>query len=221
MVYVISDGNGYVKIGVAENVKNRLRGLQTGNAMDLFVIKTIRTANRSHDMMLESALHKIYDKYRRTTRNGVTEWFDQTEMMKLFVADVEDLYNLLHKKGISGINIRKVTNYSASPKPHDINILGPSGRNLLDVRTISIIESAGFKTVEALRDHIDNSHFCINGIGDRRQEKIEKALNAFFASTYDVIVTKKAKHTILKFPTLTASRGEVIDWDSHTCRTAR
>lgn len=80
MVYVISDGSGYVKIGVAENVNDRLLQLQTGNPRELKVLYSFSTRGarkRIDDWDLEHLLHKYYDSMRVITSKKITEWFDE------------------------------------------------------------------------------------------------------------------------------------------------
>ncbi len=64
-IYFISDGRGFIKIGKAQDVTKRLRGLQTGAASKLIVAGLIRGPES-----LESALHKRFAQYR-----AQGEWF--------------------------------------------------------------------------------------------------------------------------------------------------
>lgn len=83
MVYVISDGSGFVKIGNTSNLNARLKQLQCGNPRDLKVLYTIPDGG----IDLERALHMRYEKYRISTIQIETcEWFDEKCL--------EDLKNL-------------------------------------------------------------------------------------------------------------------------------
>ena len=78
MVYVIGDGSGYVKIGVAQDVDKRMFDLQTGNPRELQVLFAFSTSGTREisDLDLEHLLHKYYDKMRVVNNTKVTEWFD-------------------------------------------------------------------------------------------------------------------------------------------------
>ena len=69
-VYLITDGN-YVKIGVADNVKSRLNGIQTGNPNECYVISIIPCRDSKAAYSLEKKLHW---EYRFRKKRG--EWFD-------------------------------------------------------------------------------------------------------------------------------------------------
>ena len=69
-VYFITDGQ-FVKIGIASNVKNRLRGIQTGNPRTCSVICAIPVRDENAARMLERALHGTYKPF---SVSG--EWFD-------------------------------------------------------------------------------------------------------------------------------------------------
>lgn len=68
-VYFITDGE-YVKIGVAQNVKSRLREIQTGNPKPLKVLYTHGVSDEKKAFYLESKLHAEYRDFRKTG-----EWF--------------------------------------------------------------------------------------------------------------------------------------------------
>ena len=78
-VYIISDGSGYLKIGVAASLEKRVKQLQTGNPNELKVIGVIRCANRTEAGQMEARLHRILDacKYRN-------EWYAVTYTTLIF-----------------------------------------------------------------------------------------------------------------------------------------
>lgn len=69
-VYLITDGN-FVKIGVADNISNRLRGIQTGNPNRCYVICAIPCKDSKSAFSLEKKLHTEYGLRRKCG-----EWFD-------------------------------------------------------------------------------------------------------------------------------------------------
>lgn len=65
-VYFIKclDDNGYIKIGVAQDVKKRLDSLQTGCPYPLKVICAIGCDNREHALATEKRLHRYFGHSR-------------------------------------------------------------------------------------------------------------------------------------------------------------
>lgn len=78
-VYLMSDGEGSVKIGVSNNPERRRKQLQTGQEDHLKILKTWQT---KHPYALESRLHRKYAQYRKRADG---EWFDlpKSEVRKL------------------------------------------------------------------------------------------------------------------------------------------
>lgn len=66
-VYVIKGGHKHLKIGISNNLKNRLVGIQTGCP---FPIKLARHWDTPHARKIEKAAHRALVKYRTTG-----EWF--------------------------------------------------------------------------------------------------------------------------------------------------
>ncbi len=73
-LYFISDGN-YIKIGIANNVEERIKQLQTGNPNKLFIVSQFE--NRGQ---LEKAIHK---KFSHLHVGG--EWFQYTNEIKEYL----------------------------------------------------------------------------------------------------------------------------------------
>lgn len=69
-IYFISDGE-FVKIGKANNPQMRIKQIQTGNARELYIMGLIACESSYQANMLEGALHKYFNKYRKCG-----EWFD-------------------------------------------------------------------------------------------------------------------------------------------------
>lgn len=68
LLYLIEAG-GLYKIGISNNINNRIRELQTGCAHDVNCIAYYLTEKPA--IQVERALHKLFDKYRLRG-----EWFD-------------------------------------------------------------------------------------------------------------------------------------------------
>ena len=69
-VYFITDGD-YIKIGVANNLENRLSALQTSNAKELKILFSIPMKDKESAYALELFLHNTYK-----SKNVRGEWFD-------------------------------------------------------------------------------------------------------------------------------------------------
>ena len=111
MVYVISDGSKYVKIGVSNNVPRRLNGLQVGNPHQL---KTLLIIDCECDYDLESALHKHFKKHRVKFGNRFkSEWFEESVLQDIQNMTVNDLHKLC-VNDIGVINIIPVDKASLS-----------------------------------------------------------------------------------------------------------
>ena len=70
-VYIISDINEKIKIGVATDFKNRISSIQTSNSSEIKVEGVIPLDNKSDRAKLEKHLHKVFSKH-----NVRGEWFD-------------------------------------------------------------------------------------------------------------------------------------------------
>lgn len=83
-VYFASNGNGYLKIGLTSNLKNRLRQLKHANP-STFYIDFIKVENKNEAQYVESVLHSIFNE---TKIAG--EWFDEIKT-----------YGIMEEKGFS------------------------------------------------------------------------------------------------------------------------
>lgn len=68
-VYFVSDGS-FVKIGIADDLKKRMKGLQTGNPKPLSLLAVVPTVSKDAARILEQKLHYAYSRYR-----ACGEWF--------------------------------------------------------------------------------------------------------------------------------------------------
>jgi len=73
-IYIISDNNGYMKIGVSKNPKVRLKQLQTGHPTKLEILFTEEFyCKRSHLLKIETLIHK---KVKTIAQKVKGEWFE-------------------------------------------------------------------------------------------------------------------------------------------------
>lgn len=85
VVYFISDGQGYTKVGVASDIVTRLSNMQVGNVSELKVIELIETDDIAEAYELESQIHQ---KLKRSRIRG--EWFDSEAVVNYLQGEVED-----------------------------------------------------------------------------------------------------------------------------------
>lgn len=81
MIYIISDGSLFVKIGKADDVDKRIKTLQCGNPNQLLCLMQIKVYDTKKivdpDIHLEQSLHRFYANHRVYLNDGTpTEWFD-------------------------------------------------------------------------------------------------------------------------------------------------
>ncbi len=73
-MYIISDNNGYMKIGIAKDPEKRVKQLQTGHATKLDILFTEEFyCRRSHLLKIEKLVHR---KIRSMTPRMKGEWFE-------------------------------------------------------------------------------------------------------------------------------------------------
>lgn len=82
-VYLIEHEHGFIKIGVSQNPKQRVRDLQTSCPYDLSVLAVIET---DVPFTVESHLH---EKYENRKQQG--EWFDLSTREKIHLLNLADL----------------------------------------------------------------------------------------------------------------------------------
>lgn len=97
--YLISDGINY-KIGITNNIQNRLKTFQTANHKKIKVINLVLSENREASFKLEKYLHEKYKKY-----NVSVEWFEFTNYMRKKV--IEDMNKYASKWSMEYDNILK------------------------------------------------------------------------------------------------------------------
>ena len=72
-IYIISNEQGYIKVGVSKNPERRVKQLQTGNEHKLTLLfKEEFDCTRSHLLKIEKDLHK---QLRQMSTKCVGEWF--------------------------------------------------------------------------------------------------------------------------------------------------
>lgn len=98
MVYVITDGSGYVKIGFATDIYARIMALQTGNPNKLLLLMTLETDSLKNDRLLEKILHNEFRDKRLEFDDGTsTEWFD-ADVFKTIKRDARSFLKSICKK---------------------------------------------------------------------------------------------------------------------------
>jgi predicted GIY-YIG superfamily endonuclease len=86
-IYIISDNNGYIKVGISKHPEKRLKQLQTGHPNNLTLLFTEEfECKRRHLLKIEKLIHrKIHD----IAKHMKGEWFaiedDQIEKIKSII----------------------------------------------------------------------------------------------------------------------------------------
>lgn len=76
-VYIISDNEGYVKVGISKHPEKRLKQCQTGSPKQLEIIFTEEfECDRPHLLKIEKEIHR---DLRQFTKQAKGEWFKISE----------------------------------------------------------------------------------------------------------------------------------------------
>lgn len=76
-IYFIRDGLGHIKIGVATNIENRLKALQTANPMKLEFFYGMHVKNIDDAYIGEKELHTKFSEDRL-----MGEWFKEEAILQ-------------------------------------------------------------------------------------------------------------------------------------------
>ena len=76
-VYFIYDGWFSVKIGYSDDYEKRIKELQAGNPLKLYVVDAICVNNEIRARLLEKALHKMFESEKM-----IGEWFKAAPVFK-------------------------------------------------------------------------------------------------------------------------------------------
>ena len=105
-LYFIGWNNGPIKIGITDNVIDRIQRLQTGCPHELNVISLYKSADRRMIYAIEQTLHKMFSKHKLQG-----EWFEN-EVVKAYLDNCghELAPNVIYagKNYIHSINNRKI-----------------------------------------------------------------------------------------------------------------
>lgn len=81
MIYIVQGPKKFVKIGCTDNVQNRLKQLQTGNALLLKLLAILPGSYQS-----EQLIHELFGSLKTSANN---EWFRYTDKLKDFVQAIQ------------------------------------------------------------------------------------------------------------------------------------
>ena len=89
MLYVLSDGSGFVKIGITNDIEKRIKARQVGNPRPISIIKIyeydhklFKGFKKNHEQYIENALHEYFSEYRVKV-SSASEWFSEEAVKKL------------------------------------------------------------------------------------------------------------------------------------------
>lgn len=110
MVYVLSDGSGWVKIGITQDIQQRIKNVQTGNPRPIVLLKSYevdfghdKSFRKYHDQHVESALHQFFSEYRSKSSSR-SEWFEEDPVRKL-IDMTDDETEVFFKSLLENTNI--------------------------------------------------------------------------------------------------------------------
>ena len=102
MIYFISDNNGFIKIGVAIDVDERMKTLQVGNAQKLKLLKAFKRSGFSYqnysDLELERALHIYFKDYNVDQEKFSSEWFKEEPVLELLKYSDDEINDWFKRK---------------------------------------------------------------------------------------------------------------------------
>jgi hypothetical protein len=87
MIYAIESKLGYVKIGVTDNLKRRISGIQSGHPVKLKIITTWDLEDEELERRVEQRLHRQLARYKTSG-----EWFKLSLEGRVWVEEIEDWY---------------------------------------------------------------------------------------------------------------------------------
>lgn len=87
-IYIISNGDGLIKVGVSKNPKKRVKQLQTGNGEVLKLLFTEEfECSRYELLQIESKIHRYLSMHMCQKKTG--EWFNISN------TDIENIKNII------------------------------------------------------------------------------------------------------------------------------
>lgn len=115
MVYFISDGDGWIKIGIAKNVEGRRWELQCGNARPLKIIRQLKIYGID-DIKVESFLHSQFKEYMANTSNKTSEWFKEEPVLE-FLKKTDKELDIYFNENLNGNNYQHIRAYTRNKQP--------------------------------------------------------------------------------------------------------
>ena len=91
--FILDEKSKAIKIGKANNIDERLSGLQTGNPNSLKLIHSITCKNEDHSFVKEKQLHKKFEHLQMTG-----EWFKYTDELVNYIDDLDINYTQKEKR---------------------------------------------------------------------------------------------------------------------------
>jgi len=126
-VYIVKAGTkstSPIKIGVTDNVQNRIKQLQTGNPSEIVLVMHFECNSREHAFNLEKTIHEILKGQRL-----FGEWFSvsKTKLMKMLnsMGDKEALDSVVKSMDIfdkHGTSQKKTTKLTNTIKSRNVEI---------------------------------------------------------------------------------------------------
>jgi predicted GIY-YIG superfamily endonuclease len=98
-IYIISNDQGYIKVGVSKHPEKRLKQLQTGNEHKLELIFTEEfNCSRKHILHIEKLLHK---ELKKLTTKMIGEWFKIDENKLTSIKNIITYHRIRYEDDIN------------------------------------------------------------------------------------------------------------------------
>lgn len=103
-IYIISNEQNYIKVGVSKNPERRIKQLQTGNEHQLSLLfKEEFNCSRNHLLKIEKELHK---KLKQMTTKSIGEWFLLDKCKIDNVKNIITFYRIRYEDDILAFNTK-------------------------------------------------------------------------------------------------------------------
>lgn len=101
-IYIIGNDKGYIKVGVSNNPKRRVKQLQTGNAQKLTLIFTEEfECERHHLLNIEKAIHK---QLKQMAEHCEGEWFYIDQIKMDSIKNTLTFYRIRYEDDLTAFN---------------------------------------------------------------------------------------------------------------------
>lgn len=98
MLYVITDGSDYAKVGITKDINTRLKVMRTGNPSDLRVLYVFKVVGVDDKTVEERIYELLATKNKRRENGRRSEWYDLAAVINLLECNLFMLAGRLGKR---------------------------------------------------------------------------------------------------------------------------